>query len=311
MTGLAAVLCPALLCNLFLSGCGTVSKAAGAQETDFSGSGTRSNTPKVLVPEAPGTDTETADGVTVDFSNISSGYFCVLYSGSNTRPKIGITAPDGDKYYFMLHNTGSYETFPLTGGDGAYQYVVYENLSDDQYVAILSGQRDAAISDPLTPYLYPNQYVDFTADTRAVAKGAELVKSADGDLAAVGLVYDYCYKNISYDYNKADTVESGYTPDVDETLESGKGICFDYAALMACMLRSQGIPTRLEVGYAGTVYHAWISTYIKDVGWINGIIQFNGSGWTLIDPTTASVKGEKEARKFISSNSYYQTKYIY
>ena len=63
------------------------------------------------------------------------------------------------------------------------------------------------------------------------------------------------------------------------------------------MLRSQGIPTRLEVGYAGTVYHAWISTYIKDVGWINGIIQFNGSGWTLIDPTTASVKEKKEAQE--------------
>ena len=39
--------------------------------------------------------------------------------------------------------------------------------------------------------------------------------------------------NISYDEEKARTVESGYLPDVDETLESGKGICFDYAALNA------------------------------------------------------------------------------
>lgn len=45
------------------------------------------------------------------------------------------------------------------------------------------------------------------------------------------------------------------------------------------MLRTQNIPPRLEVGYVEEEYHAWISTYIKDVGWVNGIIEFNGSTW--------------------------------
>ena len=40
-------------------------------------------------------------------------------------------------------------------------------------------------------------------------------------------------------------------PSVDETLKTKKGICFDYAALMTAMLRSQGIPTKLEIGYQG------------------------------------------------------------
>ena len=48
-----------------------------------------------------------------------------------------------------------------------------------------------------------------------------------------------------------------------------KGICFDYAALMTAMLRSQGIPTKLEIGYSGEVYHAWISTYIDEIGWVD------------------------------------------
>ena len=74
--------------------------------------------------------------------------------------------------------------------------------------------------------------------------------------------------NITYDTKKAETVENGYLPDVDETLETQKGICFDYAALMTSMLRSQGIPTKLQIGYAGKVYHAWISVYLEETGWI-------------------------------------------
>ena len=52
-------------------------------------------------------------------------------------------------------------------------------------------------------------------------------------------------------------MQSGYLPDVDEVLASQTGICFDYAAVMASMLRCERIPTRLEVGYMGEVYHAW------------------------------------------------------
>lgn len=30
------------------------------------------------------------------------------------------------------------------------------------------------------------------------------------------------------------------------------------------MLRSQGVPTRLEFGYADTTYHAWNTVWIND-----------------------------------------------
>ena len=92
-------------------------------------------------------------------------------------------------------------------------------------------------------------------------------------------------KNITYDYNKAETVQPGYLPDVDEILKIKTGICFDYSAVMAAMLRSVGIPTRMEIGYSGDAYHAWVSVYTKDHGWINDIIEFDGTKWTLMDPT--------------------------
>ena len=80
---------------------------------------------------------------------------------------------------------------------------------------------------------------------------------------------------------------------------------------MASMLRSQRIPTHMEVGYAGEVYHAWISTYIQDIGWVNGIIQFDGINWSLMDPTFASSTDAKELKKFIGDGSNYSVKYIY
>ena len=42
----------------------------------------------------------------------------------------------------------------------------------------------------------------------------------------------------------------------------------------------------------GDVYHAWISTYIKDKGWVNGIIEFDGNDWKLMDPTFASTSSD-------------------
>ena len=104
-----------------------------------------------------------------------------------------------------------------------------------------------------------------------------------------------------------------YLPVVDSILSSGKGICFDYAALMTAMLRAQNIPARLEIGYAsGGIYHAWISVYLEQQGWVNGIIYFDGKSWKLMDPTFASsANSSKSVMKFIGNRSNYRTKYVY
>jgi transglutaminase-like putative cysteine protease len=115
--------------------------------------------------------------------------------------------------------------------------------------------------------------------------------------------------NFTYDYDKAATVVSGYLPVVNDVYKANTGICFDYAAVMATMLRSQRIPTRLEVGYMGEEYHAWISVYIQDMGWVNGIIEFDGTNWNLMDPTFASTS--KSPKDYITKNSKYLTKYVY
>ena len=124
----------------------------------------------------------------------------------------------------------------------------------------------------IPPFSLSHQYTWFTEDSAAITKASELAEGASDGLDVITSRYNYVIENVSYDDEKARTVQSGYLPDVDDTLASGKGICFDYAALMTAMLRSQGIPTKLEIGYSGEIYHAWISTYIEEIGWVDNVI---------------------------------------
>lgn len=92
-------------------------------------------------------------------------------------------------YTYSLYK--DYSTFPLTSGDGTYQVGVYENVSDDRYTTLLSETFSVTLTDPLKPYLYPNQYVNFTADSLPVAKAEELADGASSDLDIISSVYNY------------------------------------------------------------------------------------------------------------------------
>ncbi|MCD2491436.1 transglutaminase-like domain-containing protein [Lacrimispora sp. NSJ-141] len=304
----------ALLC-----GCGSIKEPDDPpvqEKTDLSqenetGGGNRDSTPVVLVPEPSGEVTYGNELVSMDASHLEDGYVMVRYTGDVEKVKLQLLTPSGTLYTYTMQD--GYETFPLTDGDGTYKVSVFERQAgtESSYISAFSQTVEAIITNEFSPYLYPNQYVNFTPDSKTVAKGAELADGASDDLEVIARVYDYIIQNVSYDKDKAGSVQSGYVPEVDEILDSGTGICFDYAALMAAMLRTQRIPTRLEIGYAGTVYHAWISTHIDELGWVNGIIEFDGSEWKLMDPTFAANSSSKDLKDFIGKGDNYQTKFIY
>ncbi len=283
---------------------------AGDQTPSNDSKGTRDNLPLCLVPKADGATVSGNDNVSIDISNSSDGYICITYTGDASRTRLIVTTPQNLSYTYDLSKDVC-DTFPLTGENGTYNVGVYEQISGNDYSVLFKQDFDVVINNEFSPYLYPNQYVKFDNSTKAVNLASELSYSANNDLDVIQSVYNYVISNITYDYDKAETVESTYVPVVDNTLASKKGICFDFASLMASMLRSQGIPTRLEIGYAGDVYHAWISTYIKDVGWVNGIIEFNGHDWELMDPTFATTTSEKKLKNFIDEGDNYITKFIY
>lgn len=294
--------------SFFLSGCGN--NTPGTKNIDSTVIGSRDNTPVCLVPSADGTAESHNELASIDFSHAEEGYIMVRYTGDCPKVKLQITGEDNVTYTYNLVSD-DYEAFPLSSGNGSYTVWVLENISGTSYLTCLTETIGVSVTNEFGPFLYPNQYCNFTAESETVAKGAELARSADTDLEVVANVYNYIIGNITYDYEKAETVPSGYTSDVDTILNSGTGICLDYAAVMTSMLRSQRIPTRLEVGYVGEAYHAWISTYITDIGWVNGIVEFDGTSWKLMDPTFAANNSEKELKKFIGDGSSYLVKYMY
>lgn len=276
--------------------------------TTLDAAGTRDNTPKCYVPTASGVTVYSNALAEIDASNTAEGYIMVNYKGTNQKVKLQITGSNGVTYTYTLN--GGYETFPLSAGSGSYKVAVYENVSGNQYATAMSQTISANITNLNGPYLYPNQYVNFNSGSQVVAKAKQLAEGCSNDLDVVTKVYNYA-TTITYDYTKANSVQSGYVPNPDIIMQNGTGICLDYASVMASMLRSQGIPTRLEVGYAGSAYHAWISTYITDVGWVNGVIEFDGTNWSLMDPTFAASASDTTLKNFIGDGSNYKTKYIY
>lgn len=272
----------------------------------------RDNTPVVLAPSADGEVVYGTEDVCIDASNLSEGYIMVKYTGSADKVRMLLDTPEGDTYNYLVPTDASYAVFPMSDGSGIYTVGIYENIVDDKYAELFSAELEALLTDENKVFLYPNRYVDFREDSEVVKKGAELVADATTELEAVEKVYRYVTENITYDYDKAENVQSGYLPVVDETLRTGKGICFDYASLMAAMLRSQRIPTRLEIGYAGTLYHAWISVYTEEQGWIDNLIVFDGKDWALMDPTLVSYAKEQTIREHMeNADTYYDMKYKY
>ncbi|MEA5039451.1 MAG: transglutaminase-like domain-containing protein [Clostridiaceae bacterium] len=249
----------------------------------------------------------------VDYSNLSEGFVSVRYTGGkNVRIKVQITCAQGTTYTYNLNNSGDFETFPLVEGDGEYIVKLFENTYGTRYAQALSLRLTLSLRNEFLPFLYPNQYVNYTQDSQTVTTAAELVKDQTTDLQKLGKIYRFVVDTLTYDYEKAENVQSGYLPVLDDVLESKTGICFDYAALMAAMLRSQGIPCKLVVGYAGTVYHAWINVYLREQGWVEHAIYFDGTNWKLMDPTFASTgKSSIYVLKYIGNVKNYSEKYAY
>lgn len=267
--------------------------------------------PAVNLPAASGTQVAQNESAVIDYSNTGDGYVMVNHTAAaGGRLKVQVEGPGGTYTYNLT--PGVWTTFPLSEGSGTYKVTVYENVVDSKYAAVLSGSFQASLSSEFAPFLRPNQYVDYNSGSAAVSKASELTGGVDGTIAKVEKVYDYVVGNVTYDTQKAATVTSGYLPVIDSVLSSKKGICFDYAALMTGMLRSQDIPCKLVVGYAGSAYHAWISVWTEGDGWIDGIIHFDGSTWHRMDPTFASSGGgSEEIMEYIGNGSNYSKKYQY
>ena len=267
----------------------------------------------VPYPTAPGTAVAQNGGAVIDYSNAKDGYVMVRWTGESVKIAVQVTGPhNAEKYTYYPRYDGSYDVLPLSDGSGTYTFDVLKSVGT-KYAKALSASISVQLADDRAPFLRPNQFVNYTASSQAVKKAQELVQGSNDTLGKVRAVYDWVITNLSYDYDKAATVKGGYIPDLDTIMQVKKGICFDYAALMSAMLRSQGIPVKMVFGYTSTgEYHAWINVWSDESGWMNSMIYFDGRSWKLMDPTFAS--GSKQSQsimEFIGNPANYKERFTY
>lgn len=228
-----------------------------------------------------------SDGSTyIDVSNASQGYVCIKNTNSTKRLKVQIKT-DSMTYNYDLNNNGNYEVFPLQMGNAKYTIRVLQNVSGTSYSELYHTDINVTLDSSLLPFLYNNQYVNFSYNSEAIKKSYELCAGCTTDIDKLKVLYSYMTDNIKYDNYKAQTVKSGYIPDPDAILASKKGICFDYASLLCVMLRAQRIPSQLVIGSAGSnaPNHAWNEVYLQNIGWITISIENTKQGWKLMDAT--------------------------
>ena len=215
----------------------------------------------VIWPEASGEKVLTSSELTVDCSHADLGYF--MAKGAKKKGLKLRVSKGGAQLMYDLNANGEWEVFPLQMGDGKYNIALFTNVSGNKYASSGSVDLEAKITNPETVYLITNQYVEYTPDTEAVAKSEELCEGLETDKEKFEAIRNYIRENYAYDFDKARTVTGGTLPSIDYLWDKGMGICQDLAAAAACMLRVQGIPTQLVIGYVNrNYYHAWNSVLI-------------------------------------------------
>ena len=290
-----------------LCGCSSQGQAEEIKQPEPLAPEERYEVPEFAVSEFDEEAAESKNGAYIDVSNVSKGYVAVK-AVSDKRLKFQVLTEN--TYNYDLSKEGEVSIFPLQSGDGEYTFRVMENISDNKYAVLFQTSANVTLENEFQPFIRSSDYVAYTKDSECVKLADSFAASSSSALDVVSKVYDHVCANITYDKPKAENIKSGYLPDPDETLSTGKGICFDYASLTAAMLRSQGIPTKVIFGYVSPndLYHAWNMFYTKESGWVTVKFEVNEKEWTRMD-LTFSANGSDQ--RFIGDGSNYADVYEY
>ncbi len=224
--------------------------------------------------------------------DMQGGIFCTDYAGtgllrvrytSETKVKLKLQVLAGNsEISYNLKGDGDIEDFPLQFGSGEYTARIMRNVGGNEYAVAESMTFTAFLKDETCVYLNSVQNIRWDygmtpiKDVKRIVAGS--LENYRGDELRYNCcrdIYRFITENIKYDTGKVYDVMYDYLPDIEQTYDDKKGICYDYASLFAAMLRSVNIPAKLVKGYAAYnpgEYHAWNEVYL-------------GGEWITIDIT--------------------------
>ena len=228
-------------------------------------------------------------------SEVTSLHLCPIRDRVQVVRSFSIhTDPDGSLFEFVdpFGNTGHFldragahdrlEIVARSNVEVGPVYAVPERLEPGTWKAL----REAAGDVDLWPMLHASTFVRSSPTLeRFVAE--HRLEAGDDPLVGARALRAELYR--LFDYVPGTT--TAQSP-IEAILETGQGVCQDYAHVMAAILRGWGIPCRYVSGYlapretdlARAESHAWVEAW------------FPGPGWLGFDPTNDTEGDERHVR---------------
>lgn len=237
--------------------------------------------------------------MSINTTSLNQGVVGIQYNlQADKRTRLLIENKNG-RYVYDLMNSKA-EQFPLQLGNGEYTISVVENTVDNKYRVVSREKVNLQLADEKNIYLNSIQIIKWDRSMKSIVTAQELTKAAKTDLEKVEIIYDFIVNRVKYDYDKVNKLPVNYVPNIESTFYSNAGICYDYAALFAGMLRSVGVPTKLVMGNTTYVneYHAWNEVYVEGLGWliidttVDAALKASNKNYSMIKDT-ANYAGDK------------------
>ena len=231
-------------------------------------------------------------------NKMAEGSVHLIGSTIKEKIKILVTKDKAQTWYEVKLDNGKFdEKIWLNSGKGKYTVAIMVNETERKYSY---GPKFAVENiEEVDKYSVPGKYIE-SHDDKIIKLAEEIISDLDSDLEKAQAIHNWVSKNINYDYEKySKHLSSNYDNQYGAliTLESKKGVCFDYAALVAAIGRAAGLQTKMVKGegvnqsFRG--YHAWNEIYISEE-----------NRWVKLDATFSSTSGQDyfDSAKFDESH---------
>jgi transglutaminase-like putative cysteine protease len=212
-----------------------------------------------------------------DTTSSAKGILYVTYDGALTkRIKLTIGLKGSTDTYDYDVKTNAKFSVPLQLGNGEYTVRVLENITGTSYRIIEQKVFNVTVTTPNDMFLTASPIVNYSADMTAIKEYDKILLGDENKRTTT--LYERVVNDYTYDNDKAAAITAGqlagYIPVIDDVYKAKKAICYDYSAMMAGVLRDQGIPTKLVMGYSSEIngYHAWNEIFV-------------GGKWVVVDTT--------------------------
>lgn len=220
---------------------------------------------------------------------ITNGLLDITYNG-DLKGIVRVTSEKSTINHYIFDNDT--KKIGLTDGNGVYTIDTYWYdgaryvIEDSASFELKDGTKEIFSASTIN--------VDYSRSIGLIKAIIDKNKGEDG-AETLDNIFEYI-SEYEYDYDLAEEIIDGevtvYVKSIGETIQTKKGICSDFARVMAASSRVLGIPAKLVYGnYGGRdQFHAWAEINI-------------GDEWVIYDPTK-NIKTTKDSNSYSELEIY-------